>query len=341
MFRTLPLALALFGCTSGPAKDVDPDDTAVSDSDTDADTDTDTDTDADTDTAELCTRTVLGTAPADAEIDVYYRAPLVVSFDGDGSIATFSLADAGGAEVAFETTWTDGNVQASLATVLAPSTTYTLSVDVCGVVTTSTFTTSSLGSALTVANADLIGRTYVWRLSDATITEPSFLEFVAGTYLTTPLLVSVTAADETSLDLIGGVGNHENDGTYTQVMTEDTWDFPAGDFTENPYFEAYSDLITVTYQGTPIPIEQFHLSGTFTADGTAIEKGVGTGFGDSRHMGPLVHKSADDLTAVCEIAAAAGVECQPCADGEPYCLYIVAEDITAEWAEGLSITPVP
>lgn len=312
----------------------DPNDTDDPIGDDTADPDTDTDTDV------PCEASFYSVDPVDGAGDVYYRAPIVVSFEGDAGSATFSLTDAGGADVAFDAAWSDGNVQATLTTVLAAETTYTLTVDVCGVTTTTTFTTSSLGKPLEVDPASLVGNTYVWRLSDADITEPSFLDFVANTYLTVPLLITVTAADDTTIDLLGGLGYLEDDGSYTQQMGEETWDFPSGDFAAQPYFEAYAELITITYSGTPIPIEQFHLSGTFTADGTRIEKGVGSGLGDSRYMGPLLGLPEDDLGAICEIAAEAGVECEPCADGEPYCIYIVAEEISAVVEEGLVLEPV-
>ncbi len=325
-----PLGL-LVGCDDGKLNE-DTDDTDIGNDSGDPDT-------ADTDTGP-CEATVLSMEPADGATAVYYRDPIVVSFENDGSSATISLADAGGAPVTFDTTWANGNVQAELSTVLAADTIYTLTVEVCGETTTSTFTTSSLGAPLTVSQEELLGRTFVFRLSEATITEPAFLDFVASSYLTVPLLISVSAADDTSIDLLGGIGEHENDGSYTQVMDEETWDFPAGDFSEQPYFEAYAEYITLSYNAILIPIEQFNLSGTFTADGTAIQRGVASGLGDSRHMGPLVGRDADDYSAVCEIAAGAGVECEPCADGEPYCIYIVAEEITATWEEGLALVAV-
>ncbi|MDP2304409.1 MAG: Ig-like domain-containing protein [Pseudomonadota bacterium] len=333
MNRHLMWMLALSACVKD---DVDPvDDKDVSGGDTaDADTDTDTDTDV------PCTATVFGTEPADGATAVYYRDPIEVSFEGDGSSAALTLTDAGGTAVAFDTEWTNGNVQAILTTVLEANTTYTIAVDVCGVATSSSFTTSSLGTPLTEDPSTLLDRAYVWRLSEATITEPSFLDFVASTYLTVPLLISVASVGSSEIELLGGVAYHENDGSYTQVMAEETWDFPAGDFAHQPYFEAYADYITVSYDGIPIPIEQFNLSGTFTADGTSIQKGVGSGFGDSRHMGPLLGREATDYNAICEVAAGAGVVCVPCSDGEPYCLYIVAEDITAVWEEGLTMVPV-
>lgn len=326
------IALGICGC---PAE-VKEDDTSVVGIDDTADIN---DTD-DTDTHGTCEAAVIGMTPLDGATAVYYRDPLEVSFDEDGSFAVLTLADAGGNDVPFTTTWTEGNVQAILDVVLVGDTTYTLTADVCGVVTTAAFTTSSLGAPLSVATSDLIGRTFMFRLSESTITEPAFLDFVASTYLIVPLLISVSEADDTTIELLGGVGEQENDGTFTQVMEEETWDFPAGAFSEQPYFEAYAEYITVSYSGIPIPIEGFGLSGTFTADGSQIQKGIASGLGDSRHMWPLLGLEEEDYNAVCEIAAGAGVKCLPCSDGEPYCLDIVAEEVTAVWEEGLVMEEV-
>jgi hypothetical protein len=333
--RIFALALLALAACPAPGDDKPIDDTGPFSDDDTGDTDTDTDTDV------PCEASVLSMEPLDGATAVYYRDPLIVSFEGDGSSAAFTLTDAGGVETSFDAAWTEGGVQAELATVLAANTTYTLTVDVCGATSSSSFTTSSLGAPLTVTPEELLGRTYVFRLSEADITQPSFLDIVASSYLTVPLLISVTASDETTIDLIGGLGELENDGSYTQLTSEETWDFPAGDFSAQPYFEAYAESIVITFSGIDIPIEQFHLSGTFTADGSRIERGVGSGLGDSRNMGPLVMREADDYGAICEIAAAAGVECEPCSDGEPYCIYIVAEQITAEWEEGLTLVEVP
>ena len=57
------------------------------------------------------------------------------------------------------------------------------------------------------------------------------------------------------------------------------------------------------------------------------------------YMGELVGRTAKDYSAVCDIAAGAGVKCVPCSDGEPYCLYIVAEEITATQEDGLVLSP--
>lgn len=324
MYRLLVL-IPLLGCTG---KDTDTVETG----------DSSTDTAVDDTGPEPCVTTVIDIEPVDGDSAVYYREPLLVSFEGDGAAAVFTLTGPEG-EVPVIATFGDGNVQASLSAELAALTQYTLAVTICDVVTTSTFSTSSLGTALEFDPAELVGDTFQFSLADATITEPAFLEIVAGSQLTQPILIGVTAASSTAIDLVGGLGEAV-DGTYEQLEGLPTWDFPEADFSEQPYFEAESDLVTILYGETPIPIEQFALSGTFTSDGSVMAEGRATGFGDTRYMADLVNRPAEDYGAVCEIAAAAGIYCTECSDGEPYCLYIVAENIQAALVPDLTMEVV-
>lgn len=329
--RLFPLALfALAGCTGEAVDSTDTDPSHTGDSDS-----------AVVDDTAGCLAGVTSTEPADGTTGVYYHDTLTVSFDGDGGDAVFTLADDAGVEVPVSATWTDGNVQAILTpAAMAPLTTYTLTTTVCGTTATSSFTTSDLGTPLTVDPSDLVGSTYVFRLSDADITEPAFLGIIAGTYLTVPILIGVDQADSETIDLIGGLG-YEQDAGYVQEPGLPTWDFPVASFADQPYFEAASSLITIMYGTTPIPISDFTLSGTFRSDGSAIEHGIATGTGDSRYMAELVGKPADEYSAVCDLAASAGVVCTECpTDGEPYCLYIVAESINATKVDGLTMDAI-
>jgi len=330
--RTLWLLAALAACKDTPKDETDGTTAGTDSADADADTDADTDADCDT--------TVTATDPAADATDVYYRGQIEVSFSDDGSGAAIDLLDSTGTSIGATPTWSEGNVQAFLNPVLDPSSSYTLHVSVCGTTTDVPFTTSELGSALSIDPVDLTDRTYVFRLSDADITEPAFLDVVASQYLSVPLLFGVTASDAETIDMLGALGYHEDDGTYTQIMGQATWDFPAADFTAAPYFSASADEIVITYGTIDIPVEGFTLAGTFTADGTQIQKGTATGLADSRNMGDLVNQP-DDPNAICSVAAAAGVDCIPCGDGQPYFLYVQAEKITAYWEQGLVIAPVP
>ena len=331
-------SLALMACNKD--KDTETGDTSDSGSvDTGDSTETgDTDT-SDTDTGD-CVAAVIATSPTANATDIYYRDTFTVTFDDDGSAAVISILDGGGTDVANEVTWSEGNVQAYVKGTLAPLTTYTLHVEECGVTTDVPFTTSDLGTPLEGGNASMLNRTYMVQLSEANITTPALLDAIASEYLTVPLLFMVSSVDETSMGLLGGLGYHENDGTYTQLTAYPTWDFPAGDFTESPFFAAQAATVTITYGDIPIPIENFYLEGVFTADGSFIKNGKATGKADSRFMGPLISQPADAYSAFCDLGSKLGISCEACSDGEPYCLYIVAEDITGYYQDGLTIVPV-
>ena len=333
LLLTLPLAFA--ACKKDKPVDSDSptggDDSAVDSEDTQ-------DSPVDTDTAPPCTASVLSATPGDAAAGVYYRDPLVVSFDGDGSAATFSLTDSSGDSYALFSAWSEGNVQATFDVVLAPDTTYTLTAAVCDSAISHTFTTSHAGAPLIGGAESLIGLTWKFRLSDdADITEPAFLDALASQYLTVPILVGVTYADATTFDLLGSLGLYnQNDGTYTQDRSEDPWDFPPADFSQSPYFDTTAPLVTLFYQSVELPIEQFHLAGTIADDGSAIIEGRADGYLDTRNAGVFFNQP-DNYEAVCDLAGSAGVTCVNCGDGLPYCLFIRAENINAELVPGLSL----
>ncbi|MFZ5478648.1 MAG: hypothetical protein ACOZNI_17890 [Myxococcota bacterium] len=287
-----------------------------------------------------CVAELFSTDPEDGDAGVYFRGGVTVSLtDVPTEEPVIQVLDDAGAEVPASITWDESGLQAFVDVVLAPSSSFTLHVEVCGASSDVAFSTSDLGTPLEVPAADLVGRTYVFSLADAKITEPSFLDAVAGSYLTVPLLFGVEAASETEIDFVGALGELQDDGDYVQVDGQPTWDFPPADFTGTPYFEAHADEITIMYGEIAIPIEDFSLSGTFTSDGEQIAEGYATGFGDSRYMGGLVGRDGDPA-AICEIASSAGVDCEDCSDGEPYCMYIVATEITAEYELGLTIEVV-
>lgn len=293
----------------------------------------------DTDTGIPCTVAVTEMTPLEGASEVYNRSALTVSFDSDASAAVLTVTDSAGTPATLNTAWSEGNVKATLTGVLAPDTDYTFTASICGVDSVSHFRTSHLGSPLLGDTSSLKDITWEFRLSDdATITEPSFLELMASTYVTTPLLIGVTESNDQIIDLLGALGDYSAQGAYTQSKVDVPWDFPPADFTQAPYFAATAPLVTLTYKGTPIPIEQFHLEGTITEDGAYIKEGKASGFLDTRNAGSWVGAGTEP-GAVCDIAAKAGVTCVACQDGNPYCMYIVAEQITATQIPGLVLDP--
>jgi hypothetical protein len=111
-------------------------------------------------------------------------------------------------------------------------------------------------------------------------------------------------------------------------MGQESCDFPLADFTAAPYIDAPADQIVLVYQDTEIPVTDFLLQGTFSADGTRFGGGILSGLADSRGAGDLLKQPGNE-DALCDLAAGVGIQCEPCPDGQVYCLYLRAVDPTA------------
>lgn len=327
MKSSLPLLLALAACDT-PTGDTAEDTAGAVDSG---------------DTA-TCDVHVIGVNPTDGAMAVYYRDPVYVSFDGDGSAAVVEVRDAAGGAAALTPTWDDAHTLLTLSGVLAASTEYTVHAELCGVVTEAHFTTSALGSPLTITPEELTNRTFSFALRDAEITEPEALEILGDASLVTPLGFMVQQADSAQLELLGAVLGYVDDG-LVQVEETATWDFPTADFSEQPYFHVAIDELPIVYDSSLGPVlirlYDFDMEGLFAPDGSAIEHGTVVTLVDSRGLGPLLSLPDTSDDAVCTYAAPFGVECIPCPDGEPYCIHTVGEDITAPLVPGLTLTPWP
>ena len=330
------LMLALVACKGDKSG---PDTGNVDDTSAPAD---DTGTPAD-DTGEVtsCAVVLLEASPDDGDDGWYYRDPLSLTFSepAESHSPVITLTDSDGAEVATTVTWADGSYQATItpSDLLAGSADYALHVEVCEYSGDLTFSTDVYGGALEEDSSGMVGNTYVFDMSKADITQPEGLGYLLATYLTEPLLIGIEAADESEIDLVGAQGKLRNDGTYRQYG-EDVWDFPVADFTTAPYFSADTDRIEISYSGYAIPIEDFHLEGTFSPDATSVGGGLAYGLGDTRYMGPLMGRG-DEPDAVCSLIAdfQIGIECVECEDGGPYCLFLEAEFGKAPLEEGLTI----
>ncbi|MSQ01608.1 MAG: hypothetical protein EXR71_06915 [Myxococcales bacterium] len=291
-----------------------------------------------------CAIHVISLSPTDGAVGVYYRDAVYVSFDGNGAAAVVEVRDASGAAAALTATWDDDATLLTLTGALTPSATYTIHTALCDVTTETTFTTSSIGSPLTIPAADLTNRTFSFALRDAEIVEPPALEVLGDSSLVTPLGFMVQYADETQLELLGAVLDYNADG-LEQVDETNTWDFPTADFTGAPYFSTSIDALTIVYETQTIAkidieLYDFLFDGVISPDGSAIEYGHVDTIVDSRGLGPLLSLPDTD-DSVCSFAADFDIDCIPCPDGEPYCIHMIGEDITAPWIEGLVLSPWP
>lgn len=281
-------------------------------------------------------------SPESGSSDVYNRGEMVILFDADvrDLSPVISLADAAGGNVPLNYTFDDTGLQivaVPAAGALAANTEYTLSAAVCDNQLQSRFTTSAYGEPLSLSYGDLAGRTYHFNLGDADYAQPEGLGAVLSTFLTDPLLIGVGTVDASSIQILGTQGRmNEDTGEITRRSGFDIWDFGVASFAEAPYFESEPTDIAIVYSGVEIPMYDFRLAGTFSADGTSIGFASAEGVGDSRNMGPLVGLG-DDPDAVCSLAAGFGFTCEECPDGGRYCVRIEAYFDPSPLVEGLTL----
>ena len=281
-------------------------------------------------------------SPEDGASAVYWRDAIRLTFDADASQTDIVLTDAAGAAVATNLSWDASrmNVRVLPAAALSPNTTYGLSVQGCGNDALFTFTTARWGEPLTVAPIDLVGRVYNFDLAGADYAKPEGLGTLLGLYLTEPLLFQVTDVTTGGITLMGAQGMvNGTSGEIEQNRTFSTWDFGQASFSESPFFGATTAGIAIDYADSVIPMHNFHVEGTFSADGEMIGGAVASGYGDTRDMGPLLQLGGDP-DAVCEFAAGLGLDCVECPDGNPWCLEIEAHFDDAEWLEGLDLREI-
>jgi hypothetical protein len=290
--------------------------------------------------SETCPHYVAETSPVAGTADWYWRDAVTVW--GNTRKADFydaKLFDADGFLVADEEVWDDVANTFTLGAdlVLAADTEHRLQVDDCRGRTEVTFTTSSFGAPLLHEASSLVDTTWNVDLVSAEWVEPGGFSALMALYFTVPLLVGVQWADDETIDLKGAAGYETTEGALLQDPYEASWEFPRADFTKAPFFKAQTEEVRFTYAGFAIPVTDFELSATISADASELGGGVIEGLGDTRYLGGIIDSSNPDPATVCNLAATVGATCQDCPDGEPYCLFLQAEQVTAERVDGLVI----
>jgi hypothetical protein len=290
-------------------------------------------------TTDSCSVQVSELSPDSGSSDFYYRDTMSVTFDDAaselGPVAT--LTDASGGALNATLTFDDTGFKADITpdTLLSASTTYTLTVEICETSALTEFSTSAYGTPLSIDVAELAGNTYNFNLGGAEYTQPEGLGDVLAAFLDAPLLIGVGSADATSIQMLGTQGK-EVEGAVVADDNFDTWDFGSA-VLDGAYFQSAATDIELEYGCAVIPIYDFQLEGTFSADGSVIGGGSALGLGDSRDMGCLAGLGSDPA-AICNLAATFGLACETCPDGNPWCLNIEGFFDPAEVLPGVSLT---
>jgi len=293
---------------------------------------------------ETCPHRYVTTQPAGGETKWYYRdRPYAFVATSNTDAYEAWLVDGGGRRLETEMVWREGNVAFDLMWedgLLEPDTDYTLWTKDCATTESLTFTTSTLGAPIEGGPGGLVGKTWRLDLVGATWVEPGALAGLLAVYFSTPILLGVQYADTANVDFIGAPGYVDELGRIKQDIAP-TWDFPVQSFAQQPYFEAEVSSIDIEYvdgsTSVTIPVQDFRLYATIAPNGESLGGARLSGLADSRGMGTLL--GSDDPATICEFAATLGVQCVDCADGQPYCLYLEAEDLDGTLVDDVTIVP--
>lgn len=292
-----------------------------------------------------CTAVLVTSEPEAEATGWYWRdRPRIFVQEDDPAAYTVSLEKANGERLPTTLEWDDSGVAATVTWEgwLEANTDYVLRIEDCKQTTRIPFRTSEYGRPLVDGPETLEDRTFLLNLQAAEWTEPAILSSLIRKQFNTPVLLGVRYVDDTRIDVLGAPGLTDQLGNVSQDILAPTWDFPLTDFTTSPFLELQVEAITLQYRNgstlLDIPVEDFVLQLTFSADGTRTGGGVLMGLADSRNLGVLLGN--DDPDALCAIAQPLGVPCLPCADGGPYCLRIVGEDIEGDLVPGLTLVEI-
>jgi hypothetical protein len=293
-------------------------------------------------TSELCRAVLHNTVPADGADGWYWHDPLTVRVGVVSDAYVVRLTTANGREVPTRLVADESGLVLSVQFDggLAPDTEHVLEVTDCATTHEVRFTTSHYGRPVVGGPRALYPRSYELGIADASAewVEPSGLGALFGSFFETPVLLGVQYVDETSLDLIGAIGDTEL-GYTSQDFNYPSWNFPATDFTGAPYFEIVSERVDLVVSGYALPIFDFRLTGTFVADGASFGGAVLQGLGDTRYSGGALGQPNNER-AMCDFGEGVGVPCQACPDGEDLCLRVDVRNLVARELPGIVLRPL-
>jgi hypothetical protein len=283
-----------------------------------------------------CPNSVVTTYPTAGDTAAFYRTNIEVSMAAADASATLTLADADGNDIAGTSTTDEKTVAFDPTDSLAPSSNYTATLSWGCDAYSFEFTTSETGAA--VDASDIVGNTFSLALGSGRFVKPEGVGDLVGSLLEFEMLVGVTEADDMNVTMMGAIS--EGVGNTMQDMCTTTIDFPAADFSNNPFFEVQADVLPLVVQGMDLGLQDVLLSGALRPDGSAAEGVVLAGKLDTRPLVPLLSPGgADD--SVCVLLQTFSAECEECADGSgPYCLTLYVDSMTAEPRSGDALVPL-
>ncbi len=364
-FAWLLLVLPLLACS--PARrgsDDDDDDSAADDDDATPDDDDSTPDDDDVtpnddDSTDVGPDVVIiAVAPEPEDDDVFVDGAFWVRFDRAPDSAGLSLTE-GGQPVDLDT-WEEasGTVLSWLAVDgLEPETDYELTLswspNSAGDFTYG-FTTSDAGLPLSNPTA-LVNRVFSTDLATGNFVEPPGVGPILQSQLDGVVLLCDIAPEsdfspsaQPGLHFVSGMGEQDGNDIVPEQCSEVSWltagsdqqigtsdDDPAD--WSNPSFDLGPFNMSMPMQGLSVDLNDVVMTGTYAQDGGSIVGGTLSATIDTRPLAPELDPEGGE-GAVCDLVEeTVGVECEPCPDGQPFCLSLVVTELISEYEPNLDL----
>ena len=219
------------------------------------------------------------------------------------------------------------------------------------------FSTGPYGNSVSDADA-MVGKVFNIDLAAATFVEPPGVGPILQSQIgDVAILFSPTSdsnfavGSQPGLHIIGGIGEVSG-GSVAQDLCSETLAFTYGpdgtlggtpnDDTPATWADPVLTLgptdLPIAVQGIEANIEDLIITGTFHPDLTDLRGGIFSGTVDTRPLAPELDPEGGK-GAICELVEETiGTPCVACAsDGEPFCLSVLAEDVTAAHIAGLEL----
>jgi hypothetical protein len=262
---------------------------------------------------------------------------------GDDVTGTVGLADAGGADVPGSTSSVENANGVTLVFTpqapLAPSASYTATLDYCLGTETLSFTTSAYGSPLDDAGA-LVGGVYVVDIRNpalARFNKPKGVSAILQPQLSRLIALQVLApTTATAITMRLAV---LDEAGKAQDACVPTVDFEQGTL-DGAAFQIGPKDVTLFVAGDAVDIGNLVATGSFAPDGASFGCAGFTGLVDTRPLVPLLGQKDSPPDFICELIGGYGAECVACSDGEALCLDLEVDHASGIRNDDLPIAPI-
>lgn len=284
---------------------------------------------------EECAAVVIeASLPEDGATNFYYRQAVEFTLSDEVESADIVLVNADGALVAGVTT-TESDGERVVFTPDAPLTlgaSYTATLTVCGSDVVRTFTVSTAYG--NPREAEIDGAAYLMHPTWGRIIEPEGGSLIVNMLAPEPFLFQGTGSG--TVDIRMGFSSDE-----VQDVCLPTFDLPSADFTEDPWIHfGPAPAALAVPSGEIVDLVTMEFDGTFSPD-LATVGGIRLSWEVDMRTLPTSLAEGLGTDDPCSLLVTVGASCQACTtDGEPNCLVMRFDQITAVRADGVAVEEI-